>query len=1432
MLFQAMNFFSALDNYDNSHLQTIVPILDFEDTYSMSLSEINNMIYSFLTLTDAKGFSVDTKTFGPTHQQLTLQHSNASSLDALQSIYHYSVPTTKLFYPEPFIAAASFMHSDLWFVHILVYQYWLWFVFIFIIVFFMITFLCIVRWCNMRVRPRRETRGVSRSKCGDLITAIVPVSWAASIIISESTDAVDYFDGFGTTEMIVGIRAYQWGWEYYYPKDIDLNYNVKKNASTFFGHSLKYNKSTEVNMHSNKAWKFYQNKQFDFVVTPAHLLLLGSDNYKILNFLNFSDVGSNVFHESALFRHTRMFSKTFNSNLLFTPNELTFKFKTLSPLFDFDLNLQQSSYYGLKRQQNFLNTKAISNNFSTFFNLKNVEKLFSFNYNVHYTSYQTFEGNYQINFFKPLIKNTLTSAWLFNQTNLNLGLSDTQLSLTKKFMYGTLLNKLNDNNDKKKLRNSLKKLVTSQSLGTKLLSSNILNNNVLFTNNLLTNATPTDQFFLNTRWTKKFFTSFSINRISHKSEQTPKFSSNMSTRTGDFNLTSKLNAPSLYLDKTQTTMDVTSTLLRATTKLKSVEAQTLFKLLTNQLYFQAPTPPFISNKKGNSLLNFDKYFPAEEEVSFIMFQNREELSIDHIYKGYWNVHPKQTNLSWRLNNIVKAQKQHNAFYLPFFTFGQDYDFLNWQGLTYLEDAYWENLASVYTIDDYLNFFDFFADYTTIIKNERVFSRKERKFKPATYSIINPYLQDLCVNEEPSVNFVYSEDTFIAPQLMSTQYFGTFPLSSNLLLLEDSFDYTKSLNHFFSTFYKWNFGALLNNFTPNTTSFVIDNFRSDTEDFNWWDEVKKTSDLTSIFANTKLKFLFTHLSQYTLLSAKSFFKGAKPSYFPHPSITLSIVDPIFLNFFTHTIGNNFEFQKTTRFLSKIELRAPTRALIGSFNSYQKVSKPRFDENRAHARTVDFAQLGSKQPNITAPKSRLERSLGKNKNSFFQISSFRNTTLDNFNNFHDSLNSLNYYFFDLPFLMSLKSDPSRYYWSDWYARWGMFEVQPASSSRYSLSGLPFFNKSFDFSSDVNGLLHDTETYFTRISRARKNYLPSWTHSPFIYVKNTLINANDFFFDAYKIGKKTFNITKYNLKHASFYWTNIQLDKADHSLFNSTNSNIYSFGRSNWTSSQPLAVFYIITSLVLDTLSKREYLYRELLGSKKHIYKLSPFMINNPSSPLLNDIKAVFLLANPTTFNVEYSRESYYNSLEFFNGSILKPEINSLLKTLTHSSKFLENILQPNQKNLNSTPTHSNTLKTQYKPMRRGILNMIRLHGTGAIAMPIEIRLQVLASSKDVIHSWAIPSAGVKIDCVPGYSSHRVLIFLVSGIFWGQCMEVCGRYHHWMPIIVYFMKRDLFFLWCTHFVFASGSNNMWVINDRQFTHYGRTLSFNKASWINELK
>ena len=58
-----------------------------------------------------------------------------------------------------------------------------------------------------------------------------------------------------------------------------------------------------------------------------------------------------------------------------------------------------------------------------------------------------------------------------------------------------------------------------------------------------------------------------------------------------------------------------------------------------------------------------------------------------------------------------------------------------------------------------------------------------------------------------------------------------------------------------------------------------------------------------------------------------------------------------------------------------------------------------------------------------------------------------------------------------------------------------------------------------------------------------------------------------------------------------------------------------------------------------------------------------------------------------------------------------------------------LTPNFENIGQ---NTDLMKSQFRPLQKGISSMLRLHATGAVAMPIEIRLQVLASSRDVIHS----------------------------------------------------------------------------------------------------
>lgn len=72
------------------------------------------------------------------------------------------------------------------------------------------------------------------------------------------------------------------------------------------------------------------------------------------------------------------------------------------------------------------------------------------------------------------------------------------------------------------------------------------------------------------------------------------------------------------------------------------------------------------------------------------------------------------------------------------------------------------------------------------------------------------------------------------------------------------------------------------------------------------------------------------------------------------------------------------------------------------------------------------------------------------------------------------------------------------------------------------------------------------------------------------------------------------------------------------------------------------------------------------------------------------------------------------------------------LTGLSNYLFFHLFDANTNNNTLARNTDLYKSQFRPMKKGVTNMIRLHATGAIAMPIEIRLHIIASSKDVIHS----------------------------------------------------------------------------------------------------
>jgi hypothetical protein len=109
----------------------------------------------------------------------------------------------------------------------------------------------------------------------------------------------------------------------------------------------------------------------------------------------------------------------------------------------------------------------------------------------------------------------------------------------------------------------------------------------------------------------------------------------------------------------------------------------------------------------------------------------------------------------------------------------------------------------------------------------------------------------------------------------------------------------------------------------------------------------------------------------------------------------------------------------------------------------------------------------------------------------------------------------------------------------------------------------------------------------------------------------------------------------------------------------------------------------------------------------------------------------------FGSESLREDLYYNSNFIKFSLIKDLLhksNDMIDNFGLNLNGLNNYLFFYMFGFNNSDLGNNSalFKSQYRPMRKGVANMIRLQATGAIAMPTEIRLHILASSRDIIHS----------------------------------------------------------------------------------------------------
>lgn len=1208
----------------------------FDDMAITSISPVDTFFFPYFTLTyEEFMYSLALPVRPNPPDELTLYSMNYANPVLA---YHYSIPVTKLAYPEPFIASASLMHSDLWFVHILIYQYWLWFVFVYLIIFFFVTFVFTVRWCNMRVQPRRETRGVSRSKCGDLITACVPVSWATSIIVHESTDAIDYYDGFGTSEMVVGIRAYQWGWEYYYPRDLDLNYNQRPSYSAFIGKSLKYESATALKGERAFHWKHFLVHLNQQPGNNPSLLWLNADRFNLIPKLIGQTPLRTPLRNTSAFAEARRISKV-TPYEIFSPSNSSTKW-VVSP------HLTRLAPFA--HSMGFMNT--IVPPFTLLAPQNNLYDLTS--------SIETAFRGVQTTSVLPLKHLTFLNAQaITNSSNLPSTISTYQADE---------FNPMTE---------------TSSLLGTERVSRTILNFNS-------TNA----------NW----------NQIGPRP----------CTAEGGLSSMNCILPP----------------------------------LLNQSHHVTSNAAPLISSNPLVNVKTMDEVSSVNASGTPTILLNKEELLPEWSIVSHWANTQLNTSPLWydHFYSIRQKLLLHSPL-VPFIPYNE-YDFLNWQAYDLLETAVWDLSGVNQQFEETVLTLDTFFDEYLKLPYTRPFATLGR----------DHWTKKVFTSFVGARGDQYPEYRFV-PMTAATLGFNFTPsiaLTSLAATLEC---------------------ATLESSYESVHSFV--NMRNS--------GTFKRLGLASSLALTRpqLESAFTFSSAFSPLT---FWLSTR-----FENLNDDVNNPVELTL-TSSI-NTPVYQDLIRLDQVINVRLPIKNVNVTAQAMQKVFKTRFDELRSFVRGNDFSLVENRLPLISSKIPTLRGALTKN-GTVFNATPIHHLQLAS--TLPNAMSNLSLYTsFELPVMLGLKSDSGRHIWIDWFARWGFYEVQPSSTARYAIYGMPYFAKLFDFNAGINDEISETENYFVRLARARRLYQPNFITAPFamasnntLFLHNTLGNS-DANFDNLE-GFQEILAISYK------YFASKQCVAGRVKSFAPATSSSNTYSRSSWQPHTHSDVYNLYATNLLDTLTRREYLLRILSLRRNSTVTLSTSTIASPSNPL-------FIL-----WEQNFKTPTHQSLTSFANLPVFPTLI----------TRWLE------QSSSKTTLIHWGNMKNQYRPMRKGINNLLRLHATNAIALPCEIRLQILASSKDVIHSWAVPSAGIKIDCVPGYSSHKIMMFLLSGIFWGQCMEICGRYHHWMPIVVYFMKRDMFVLWCTHFVFYD-KNTQTLRNLTDSIHSTpRPVSFPITSWRNE--
>jgi NADH:ubiquinone oxidoreductase subunit 5 (subunit L)/multisubunit Na+/H+ antiporter MnhA subunit len=165
-------------------------------------------------------------------------------------------------------------------------------------------------------------------------------------------------------------------------------------------------------------------------------------------------------------------------------------------------------------------------------------------------------------------------------------------------------------------------------------------------------------------------------------------------------------------------------------------------------------------------------------------------------------------------------------------------------------------------------------------------------------------------------------------------------------------------------------------------------------------------------------------------------------------------------------------------------------------------------------------------------------------------------------------------------------------------------------------------------------------------------------------------------------------------------------------------------------------------------------------------------------------------------KFSHKRIFNPVTFEEISF-EPKLSALtLKSTLLQPITINNLKSSSIEGLENTDTFNYHRAVKYNRHRSELVpvtlarRLLRTKRT--LVLPAHVNITLITNSYDVVHSWFIPGLGLKLDCVPGRSTHHTFYIDNIGFYYGQCAEICGRYHHHMPIRLCALPFEQFLVW----------------------------------------